>query len=58
MLFRQVHSVTTLPRHAQLPPKPAPELKRAHTPLRLSQFEMELVNHPDKAWTMAAWSIT
>ena len=43
--------VTTLPRHAQLPPRPVLELKRAHTPLRLSQLEMELVNHPDKAWT-------
>ena len=27
------------------------ELQRALTPLRHSQFERELVNHPDKAWT-------
>ena len=27
------------------------ELQRALTPLRHSQFESELVNHPDKAWT-------
>ena len=26
------------------------ELQRALTPLRHSQFERELVNHPDKAW--------
>ena len=26
------------------------ELLRAHTPLRHSQFERELANHPDKAW--------
>ena len=42
-----------------IPPKPAPcpaspptlELKRAHTPLRLSQIEKELCNHPNKTWT-------
>ena len=27
------------------------ELQRALTPLRHSQFESELVNHPDKTWT-------
>ena len=42
---------TTLPRHARLPTNPTLELKRAHTPLRLSQLERELVNHPDKAWS-------
>ena len=31
-------------------PTAVPELTRAHTPLRHSQFESELVNHPDKAF--------
>ena len=39
--------VTTLARSAQN----APELQRAHTPLRYSQFDRELVHHPDKAFT-------
>jgi len=30
------------------------ELQRALTPLRHSQFERELVNHPDKAWLLSS----
>ena len=39
---------TTLARCAQN----GPELQRAHTPLRHSQFERELAHHPDKAFTL------
>ncbi len=31
-------------------PHTGPELLRAQTPLRHSQFERELEHHPDKAW--------
>ena len=39
---------TTLARRAQN----GPELQRAHTPLRHSQFERELAHHPGKAFTL------
>ena len=39
---------TTLARRAQN----GPELQRAHTPLRHSQFERELAHDPDKAFTL------
>mgnify|MGYP003461539734 FL=1 len=42
---------TTLLRPALAPSRHPCELQRAHTPLRSSIFEQELINHPDKAWT-------
>ena len=38
------------PRRAPAGPPPANELQRAHSPLRRSDFERELVHHPNKAF--------
>ena len=49
----QAVELCTQPRHAPCGLPLVNELQRAHSPLRRSEFERELVNYPDKAFV--AW---